>query len=280
MYNVHTHTMFCDGTAAPEQYIKAALEKGFKVLGFSAHAPVGFDNEWSLKQEDTDDYFSNILHLKEEYKNDITILNGLEIDFIPGITQSFSSFRQKHKLDYVIGSIHFVKVPMSSNMWFIDGPKENFVEGLKMFFDNNIKKAVTLFYEQTNDMIRIEKPDIIGHLDKIKLHNTHYFDISEPWYRDAIEKTLEVISEHKSVVEVNTRGVYTGKCRTLFPDTFILEMCKEKKIPIMLNADAHNPKDLDAYFVETIDILKNIGFKELTVLTSHGKKCVPIDKYL
>ena len=36
--NLHTHTTFCDGKNTPEDVVKEAMERGFDIIGFSAHA--------------------------------------------------------------------------------------------------------------------------------------------------------------------------------------------------------------------------------------------------
>ena len=38
--NYHTHTLFCDGTASPEDMVKQALRLGFDHLGFSGHVDI------------------------------------------------------------------------------------------------------------------------------------------------------------------------------------------------------------------------------------------------
>ena len=44
------------------------------------------------------------------------------------------------------------------------------------------------------------------------------------------------------------------------------------KIPITLSSDAHQPEELDGYYKETMDLLKDIGFKELACISSEGWK--------
>jgi histidinol phosphatase-like PHP family hydrolase len=50
---------------------------------------------------------------------------------------------------------------------------------------------------------------------------------------------------------------------------------KEKNIPITLSADAHSPEEIDGYYPEAIEILRNIGFKELVCLKKEvGRSCL------
>ena len=124
-------------------------------------------------------------------------------------------------------------------------------------------------------MIITQKPDIIGHLDKIKMNNKNrFFSEDEKWYKDLVKETLKYIHQNSKsgipIVEVNTRGIYKKKTQSLFPSIDILEQCYLLKIPITLNSDAHKPDELTNYFKETIQILKNIGFKGIHIL-NNGK---------
>lgn len=276
MYNYHTHTTFCDGLDMPELYVTEALTRKMKVLGFSAHASVPFDNPWSLKNEQA--YFNEIERLKIHYSEKICLLSALEVDYIPGISTPFDTLRKKWQLDYVIGAVHLVK--KNDRLWFIDGPEDNFLNGVKDIFDNDIKKAVTAYYTQINEMLQRESPDIIAHLDKIKMHNKNrFFKESEKWYEALIDETLDIIAHQKTIVEVNTRGVYTGKCKAFFPDRMMLQKCLDRNIPVMVNSDAHKPCDLLEYYHEAIDMLKSLGYKELAILTKKGSRMIPVAKY-
>jgi len=275
-FNYHTHTCYCDGSSIPLKYIEKALEFEFSALGFSAHSPLPFKNEWSIKADQMSNYASEINDLKETFSNKIEIYLGLEMDFIPGTTANFYQMKKNHGLDYCIGSVHLVKQPESSQLWFIDGPEKGYTEGLQTLFDNNPRKAVTAYYNQICAMTITEKPDIIGHLDKVKMHNhNRYFSEEEQWYKDLISQTLKLISKSGSIVEINTRGVYTKRTDSLFPGIPVLEQCFHMDIPVTISSDSHQPEELRNYYNETMDIIKSIGFKFLYKL--NGKTWVKTD---
>lgn len=273
-FNLHTHTLFCDGKAEPEEYAKKAIELGFHTLGFSGHAPVPFENSFSIKEEEFDNYTSAINSLKEKYRDQINIFLALEIDFIPGITKRFSEFVKKGILDYTIGGVHLVRNKEKPGLWFIDGPKhEIYDDGLQKLFNGNVRKGVEAYFHQIQEMTFTQKPDIIAHLDKIKMHNKNrYFSEEESWYKDLVWKSLKTISETGSIVEVNTRGLYKKRSETTFPGPAILEQLLHLKIPITMSSDAHQPVDLNGYYNETMVLLNNIGFKELLCFSSEGWK--------
>lgn len=275
LFNLHTHTLFCDGKAAPEGYVLKALELGFHTLGFSGHAPVPFENHFAIKEGELLDYFKTIRALKEKYKNDINILLALEIDFIPQITKDFIEYINQGNLDYIIGGIHLIKNKEKEGLWFIDGPfQEKYDEGLFRVFDGHVRKGVEAYYHQLLEMISTQKLDIIAHLDKIKMHNKdRYFSEEEGWYKDLIWKTLKYIAKEKNcIIEVNTRGLYKNRSETTFPGPTLLEQIHHLNIPITLSSDAHHPDELDGYYPETITLLKDIGFAELVYFSPKGRE--------
>ncbi len=281
MYNYHTHTIYCDGSESPENYVLSAMEKGIKILGFSAHAPVSFSNLWSLKTGDIINYHTEIERLKKRYQPKISILNGLEIDYIPDVTKAFSYFIRENNLDFTIGSVHLVKLPENDNLWFIDGATRNFDAGLEQIFNNNIEKAVTAYFHQIQEMVYTQKPNIIGHLDKIKMNNKkRFFEEGDEWYRKLINETLKVIAQSTCIVELNTRGVYMGKSESFFPSVFVLEQCFQLGIPVMINSDAHKPEQLTLGFKEAASMLKDIGYSKLHIIDGGKVKAVDVGDYM
>ncbi|HPI31396.1 MAG TPA: histidinol-phosphatase [Bacteroidales bacterium] len=268
--NYHTHTHFCDGSTEPEKYVLEAISKGFSALGFSAHAPLPFETAWTLSQKNVGAYCTEINNLREKYKDSIEMYLSMEIDYLPGFSGKFKQFKEKYQLDYTLGAVHLVKGADDNGMWFIDGPESNFDTGLKNFFDNDIRTAVAMYYDHLNEMIINEKPDIIAHFDKIKMNNRNrYFREDEAWYQHLLDKTIEIIAQHQCIVEVNTRGIYTGKCNAWYPGKEVLKKCCEMKIPVTVSADAHKPSDLNSYFEETEKMLKDVGYRSVRVLLNH-----------
>ena len=263
--NYHTHTLFSDGKQSPEDYCKKAIELGFHSLGFSDHAPVLFPNKYSIDPEELLAYFEAIIKVKKEFAEDLQIYLSLEADYIPGLTHPFDYFRAKAKLDYIIGSIHLVYHQQKDTVWFIDGGEQTvWDKGLKEVFDGDIKKAVYAFYEQTMEMIDTQRPEVVGHLDKIKMHNKErFFSQSDSWYKGLIDETLLSIKNNNAVLEVNTRGLYKGRCLELFPSKEILLKAQKLGIPLMLSSDAHHPDELNGEFETAIKFLKKIGIGEL-----------------
>ncbi len=276
LFNLHTHTRFSDGSSEPERYVEVALQQGFSVLGITDHSPVPFENSFALKEKNLPAYCRAIRELQKTHSSPssadkkIEILLGIEVDFIPGMTVPFEELRRKYNFDYTIGSVHLVRDDRGDGLWFIDGPDISiYDDGIQRIFGGDGQRAVTAYYRQVQEMISKHKPDIVGHMDKVKMYNRdRYFSESDRWYVRLVDETLELISHTGSVVEVNTRGLYKKRSETFFPGPEILKKILKLGIPVTVSSDAHKPEELYRLFDEARAVLKGLGFKTQRVLTA------------
>lgn len=274
--NLHTHSDFCDGKSDPEKYILAALEKNFTVLGFSSHAPVKIPSDWHMKKENLLNYFNTLKKLQIKYKDKIDILIGLEVDYIPGIISPTQFKNHYTQIDYIIGSVHYLGQLSDGSYWTVDGSLEEFKLGLKGTFNNDIQKCVKKYYQLIQEMIQISSPDIIGHLDLIKMNNINeiFFKENEDWYKDELENVTDLMAKAGCTVEINTGGIARKKIKALYPSEWILEIICRKKIPVIINSDAHRPEEIDGFYDNVLPIIKNIGFKQIIEFKNSKKQKV------
>ena len=249
MTNYHTHSSYCDGKASPREMVEFAVAHGFTALGFSGHCPLPFDNTFSIR--DYDGYCHEVRALQKKFCDRIDIRLGLEMDFVPGMLEDFTPLIQQGQLDYTIGSVHLIPAPgttptCADDLWFIDGPKwVRYDEGLNRLFDGDIRRAVRAYFHQQNAMLERNRPTIVGHPDKIVMHNRdRYFTEDEPWYRDLALETIHLIHELSLVCEINTRGIYKGRHADYYPGKWLIQEMKALRIPVIVSTDAHMPDDL------------------------------------
>lgn len=260
----HTHSVFCDGKMMPEDYVLAAIKKGFGAIGFTSHAPFLFDTGWTMKPEKLGRYVELISMLREKHKAQIQIYAGLETDFCPNC----KDFRNYPGIDYTIGSVHFIYDEKNDRYMTVDGPIDEFRELLAGVFNGDARALVETYYNQLAEMIKKQPPDVLGHLDIIKKNNGNnlFFDETDLWYRKKVEEVLNIISKNNVIVEVNTGGISRGYTKDLYPSGWILKLMREMDIPVVLNSDAHHPDWIDSYYDEAIGILKSSGFTHQRVL--------------
>ena len=150
-------------------------------------------------------------------------------------------------------------------LWFTDGPDPKiYDQGIQDFFGGDVKNAVKAFFHQTNQMIETQNFDIIGHFDKIKMHNAdRFFSDKDKWYRDLLDETIDLIKSKNLIVEINTRGIYKKRSDKLFPDDYALKNVQKYGLPIIISSDAHQPDEINSLFDFTVDYLRKKGFTEM-----------------
>lgn len=271
-YNFHQHSLFSDGKANPEDYVKQAIVLGFEAMGFSEHSPLPFENGFSLKQENIESYVQAIDDLKEKYASKIAIYRALEIDYIPGMSEDFEQWKNACKVDYAIGGLHLVKPDSGDELWFTDGPDKTIYDhGVMEFFDNDIQKAVKTYYHQLNSMVETQVFDVVAHVDKIKMHNQNrFFTEDEKWYRELVSETLTLIKEKNLIVEINTRGLYKKRSDKLFPDDETLKQVINMGIPVIISSDAHQPMEINNYFDYAQKRLREMGGRSVMFFNGKG----------
>lgn len=247
--NFHTHSSYCDGKATLREMVDFAVAHGFTEMGFSGHCPLPFENTFSIT--DYEGYCNEVRVLKEEYKDRIKIYLGLEIDYIPGMLEDFTPLIEQGGLEYTIGSIHLIPaegiIPMDANdLWMIDGSRyQTYDEGLMKHYGGDIKRGVTAYFHNENAMLEKNRPSIVGHPDKIVMHNRdRYFTEDEKWYRDLAFETIHLIKDLDLVCEINTRGIYKGRHADYYPGKWLIQEMKLLHIPVIVSTDAHSPEDL------------------------------------
>jgi histidinol-phosphatase (PHP family) len=269
--NYHSHCNYCDGKGTLADFAAKGQSLNLQSMGFSSHAPVPFDVKWAMQNDDLPNYLDEIEKLQKH--SAIQLYKGLEVDFVPG---KVSPNDFKDKLDYTIGSIHFVEYFPDGRPWEIDGSPIVFKHGLKEIFNNNYKDAVTRYFQLTREMIDQACPTIVGHLDKIKIqnHEGEFFSESDPWYQHEITETLNKIADAGAVVEINTRGIYQKKSHTTYPSPWIIELMRLRHIPITVSSDAHQTDDLINQFEETASLLFTLGYRKISILKDGSWKPV------
>ena len=94
--DLHTHTTFCDGKSTPREMVLSAIDKGITTLGLLAHSYVDFDRNYAIDPARVEDFRKEVANLKEEFKDKIEILFGIEADYYASEIYGGT--------DYIIGS--------------------------------------------------------------------------------------------------------------------------------------------------------------------------------
>jgi histidinol-phosphatase (PHP family) len=256
LIDLHNHTPLCNhATGNPEEYIQKALEKGIDIYGFADHAPMNFDRKYRMKFEEMDQYEQKIISLSQKYDN-IKILLGYEVDFTPSVDKRVL----ERKVDYLIGSVHFL------DNWGFDNPE--FIREWKNRDINDIYKEYFYLIEKMADSKMF---DIVGHIDLIKVFG---HKPAKP-VKDIAAKALKAVKKAGMAIELNTAGL-RKPVKELYPGDELLEMILEENIDITFSSDAHSPEQVGFMLKQTVQKAKEAGFDKAVYFEKRKKTEVKI----
>lgn len=258
--NCHTHTCFCDGSNTPKEMVEEAIKLGFTSLGFSAHSPMNFENDYALTKDNVQKYISEINNLKRRYDN-IQLYNGIELD-------SDFAFIKPRDFDYVIASVH--QLHCKNKIYSIDASADELIDCIKTQYDGSFLAMAKDYYKTLSDFVCEIKPDIVGHVDLIEKFNEDgaIFDTTRMDYKLLTTLYLEKICLNcpDVIFEVNTGAMFRCKNKKPYPAAFIMEFLKERNMKITITSDAHCTKALNFGFDEALQYVKSFGFENVYVL--------------
>ena len=252
--DLHNHTPLCnhaEGTI--DEYINVAIQKGTKIFGFSDHAPMDFDPEYRMEFKDMQAYQANVLEAKEKYKDKITILLGYEVDYLKG---HMDARVLNAKVDYLIGSVHFI------DGWGFDNP-----EFIGRYESEDIDEIWQKYFDTIEEMAQSRLFDIVGHLDLIKVFK--FMPTKD--IKKIAKNALLAIKEADMVLEINVAG-YRKPIAEAYPSKELLEEAFKLNIPITFSSDAHKPEQVGLYNDTVIQLAHEIGFKQCAFFENRERK--------
>jgi histidinol-phosphatase (PHP family) len=246
----HIHTSLSDGSGVHEEYIDQAIRIGLSEIGFSDHVCLR-NVPWAIRHERMQE-MSEIMNALKGSVTAISVKYGIEVDYFPEQEEEIARMIESLPVDYVIGSIHFL------GSW-------NFDSAPSGYDDWDLGNLYEYYFSLVSKAAHSGLFDTLGHVDLIKKFNFRPDGGSASYYRESIK----AIKEAGIAVELNTSGM-DKPCREFYPSRAFLEMCKEHKIPITFGSDAHNPGQVGRYCQEAVELLLNVGYRELA--TFNGRK--------
>ncbi|HZK20121.1 MAG TPA: histidinol-phosphatase [Treponemataceae bacterium] len=268
--NYHTHSTYCDGDASIKEMVQAAIKANLSVLGFSTHALYPFGTNWHIQPHKIKKYCEEITSLKKTYADTIELLIGFEVDYLPPISFTQKKYYAEFTPDFLIGSVHYIYAENHETHAFsIDGSCEELENGIKKCFNGNAKKAVQSYFASQRDMIACGGFDIMGHIDVIRKLNgkLHFFNENDTWYKKELKATAKTAAKSGLIAEINTGGMARAGLKTPYPSPYFLSLLNQYDVPIMINSDAHTPRDIAFGFEYAANYAREIGYTEVQFLS-------------
>ncbi|MGM0623484.1 MAG: histidinol-phosphatase [Campylobacterota bacterium] len=254
--DLHNHTTRCNhASGTMQQYILRAIELQIDIFGFSEHAPMEYDQKYRMGFDQLGGYFAEIATLQQQYGKDIEILKALEVDYLPG-------FMDKRvleaKVDYLIGSVHFL------NGWGFDNPE--FIGGYK---DKDIDSIYKEYFSAIEKMAQTELFDVVGHLDLIKVFGYK----PQGDIKDIVYGALKAIQKSQMVIELNSAGI-KKPVKEPYPSKEILQMAHDLGIAITFGSDAHSVDQVGFGYEQTKALAREVGYRKCTLFRNRKPQVV------
>lgn len=265
--NYHSHSLFCDGRAGMEDFVRFALNEGFTSYGFSSHAPLPFSTAWTMEWDRMDDYVAEFHRMKKKYAGKIEIYLGLEIDYLNEESNPSAACFRALPLDYRIGSVHLL-YNEKSEVVDVDVPADTFRKIVDGQFGGDLESVVRQYYRRLRHMLALGGFDIVGHADKMHYNAACYRPglLDEPWYDALVREYFEEIAARGYQVEINTKSYHD--LGTFYPNERYFPLLRSLGIRVQVNSDAHYPERINNGRPEALRALKRAGYE--TVMELHG----------
>ena len=260
LYESHSHTPMCKhARGEPEEYAEAARLRGLGGLIVTCHNPMpdGYSSGVRMSIDEWDDYIELVERARTACAGTIDVRLGLEADYFPGYESWLEEQIASADLHYVLGSVH-------PN---VDEYKQRYWQGDAVDFQR-------LYFEMLAEAAETRLFDCLSHPDIIK--NDPELD----WKPDAIMadvcNALDRIAETGIAMELNTSGAHKiVEQMNPFPE-MLVEMCN-RKIPVVIGADAHRPERVGDGFEAALDLLQECGYTSASVFLDRRRHDVEID---
>jgi histidinol-phosphatase (PHP family) len=246
------------------RYRSVAQERGIAELGVSEHV-YRFEQALAVWQHPLwREYATDDLDAYCEFVRDRTDLRlGIEADFVPGGEDRMANLLDERELDYVVGSVHFLRdrsIDMDDySVWDRGHSPEEIWER---------------YFQTLGQAARSGLFDILAHPDLVKVWGPERpRPAGDP--RRYYEPAIEAIAESGIAVEVSTAGL-RKRAREIYPAEAFLRMCVDAGAPVVLSSDAHRPEDVGADYAQALELLDRVGIGELCVFEHRSRRLEPI----
>jgi histidinol-phosphatase (PHP family) len=263
VFDYHVHTTFSVDCNTPiDASCAAAIEAGVTEIAFTDHVdnqPADMGHGFYRPNE----YFAEIVRVRETYGDRLTILAGAEVDYHDDTRDVVEQFMTEWgpKYDFVIGSVHY------GEQGEIIFPE--FFEG------KTLDDVMYPYFDQLERAVQTGWFDTIGHLDipKRYMPATHR-DYDPLRYRDRLMALFQVMVGSGTAFEINTSGI-RQRPKTSMPGPAIVSWYREAGgTRITTGTDSHAAQTVGAGVARTLEMLQMCGIE--SVLSFRHREGTPV----
>lgn len=231
--NYHTHTARCGhAEGMDEEYVLAAIERGFDELGFSDHVPWPYKNGYvhptvRMHISQMPEYLASVRALAEKYRGQIRILTGFECEYFPDYMGWLADMKAENGLDYLILGNHY---DHDDEHGFYFGHTRT-AEQIRRYVDSAVKGM------ETGMFVYLAHPDLFMR------------DYGRPLDADGRAAAKELCQACKALnmpMEYNLHDRFLSPIthRKSYPDADFFDIVRQEGVRVLIGLDAHEPEEI------------------------------------
>lgn len=270
--DVHLHTCHSHGQAEVRAMYEAARARGLAIIGFSEHSPrpegYAYPEDYQEKlAKGFPRYLEEVRQMGAVGKDQgISVLLGLEADYIPGREDFSKALLETADFDYCIGGLHFQKT------WGFDFSPEDWVS----LSEEERFNCYYLYYQDLTTMCQSGLFHIAAHPDLIKLFSVQSFHawLETPEAEKCLREALTAMKDNAVIMEVSSAGL-RKPCREIYPCGTIMRLAAELHLPISFASDAHCVNTPAFAFAELARYAAEYGYTHSVVVEQGRPRSIP-----
>ena len=250
----------------------AARDRGLAVVGFSEHSPRPAGYAYPSDYQDRlkagfADYIREVGQMALRGKGEgVSVLLGLEMDYLPGQEDYADKLRRGHTFDYLIGGLHFQGTwgfDYSANDWAPLSRERRFA-------------VYARYYEDLSAMCRTCFFHIAAHPDLVKLFSIDSF---RAWLErdEAIARVTSALTAMKDngvFMEISSAGL-RKPCREIYPGPTIMALAAGLGLGVTFASDAHCVKTPAFAFDELARYAASFGYTHCHIVEKGRARPLP-----
>lgn len=264
----HFHTNISpDSDEALKNQVDAALQQGVTILCSTDH--------WDLVDQDSptlspplDRWLAETERVKNLYQQtpELQLLFGIEVGEGYVRPSAVEEALQGLSVDFILGSAHAVDCT-------------DFAKGVSIYHAMGGQRSIPeyreffqLYFQALLDQSQSNFYDSFGHINYPFRYLPKDCPIVVSDYMEEITAVLENILKQDKVFELNT-------CRGQTVDVWIPILKRYKELGgkhLTIGSDAHRKEDMSAGIVDSVALLKSLGYEEYVYYQQRQKVLVPI----
>jgi histidinol-phosphatase (PHP family) len=259
----HVHTYYSpDSQADVKSYILKAKSMELDFVMFTDHVDFGTTDPDFKDHIDYGEYYREMKALEDEFGLPVQV--GVEIGYEKNHESRIEDVLGKYPFDFVIASIHC-------------GDGKDFHLG-DFFRHQGQMEAYNRYFELLQEMVEnFNSYDVVGHFDYIVRYGPcAKKDYDFDRFSGIIQSIFKQLIEKGKGIEVNTSGL-RGPYNTLFPKREALASYRNLGGEIItIGSDAHFNEHYAFGIPDALDILRAIGYKEISSFTARREHRIKI----